>query len=70
MFALEVFTQIEGVEEVELSALPLWFSQCLALRTKGQGGPVAELSWPIKIVKRRQDAYHKPKKPEITICLY
>ncbi|KAF2626460.1 hypothetical protein BU25DRAFT_459583 [Macroventuria anomochaeta] len=70
MFALGVLSEIEGVEEVKLVGLPLWFTRCLSLQMADQGGTVSELTWPTKTVKRQQDEYHKPKKVETTSRKY
>lgn len=65
MFTLEPLAQLHALDEIRLVGCPAWFTECLLLRLRGDGGPLSELKWPTKI-ERRVRASKRYKKAEVS----
>ncbi|KAI2483465.1 hypothetical protein Ptr902_05782 [Pyrenophora tritici-repentis] len=53
MFVLESLASLRGIKHVDFTGLPDWYSNCMQLVIKGEGGDVEMTDWPLMEVKRR-----------------
>jgi hypothetical protein len=53
MFGLESLASLRGIQDVEITGLPEWYTKCLQLAMQGKGGDVEETDWPLLEVRRR-----------------
>jgi hypothetical protein len=70
IFALEPLAALTGIKEVSITSQWRigWFTQCLCLRVRGEGGELKELEWPMKTVKRLKpkDQLKRPGKDSVS----
>lgn len=70
LFVLEPLAALTGIEEVRITSQWRidWFTQCLSLRMRGDGGELEELEWPMKTIKRvkPKDQLKRPGKDTVS----
>jgi hypothetical protein len=54
LFGFEEFVALQGIKTVELTDVPSWYAECLALCMRGVGGELKETEWPTVKVKRKK----------------
>lgn len=65
MFALEPLVELHALEEVRVVGCPEWFTQCLEMRLRGEGGRLSKMAWPVRI-RRRRVGFKKYRKVEVS----
>ena len=66
MFTLEPLVEMPTIQNIEFIGLPEWFTTCLTMRIRGEGGDLLLTEWPVKTVKRKVDSWRADRRVQVS----